>query len=301
MSNLILLFFCLSLGIIFQRIKSFPKDAYLVLNTFIIYVCLPALTLLYTSEIKFKPSQVLPVLMPYILYVSSFLFFKFLAPILNFDRSTTGALTITAGISSISFVGFPIFELLYGKEGLKMGVLMSQAGSFLVCGTLGLMTASYYSSSEPSFKNMLKSMFQFPPFIAFCVAILLNISGFHFPVILTDLLQKLGSPFSVLALVSIGLQIKFNRENLSQKPLLIGLFFKLFIAPLIIFLIYVILLDQNNWLGKMSVVGAGLGSMNTATIIAINHRLNPQLASLMVGIGIPISIITSLIWYYFLN
>lgn len=301
MSNLILLFFCLSLGIIFQRIKNFSKDAYLVLNTFIIYVCLPALTLLYTSEIKFKPSQVLPVLMPYILYVSSFLFFKFLAPILNFDRSTTGALTITAGISSISFVGFPIFELLYGKEGLKMGVLMSQAGSFLVCGTLGLMTASYYSSSEPSFKNMLKSMFQFPPFIAFCVAILLNISGFHFPVILTDLLQKLGSPFSVLALVSIGLQIKFNRENLSQKPLLIGLFFKLFIAPLIIFLIYVILLDQNNWLGKMSVVGAGLGSMNTATIIAINHRLNPQLASLMVGIGIPISIITSLIWYYFLN
>ena len=51
----------------------------------------------------------------------------------------------------------------------------------------------------------------------------------------------------------------------------------------------------------MSVVGAGLGSMNTATIIAINHRLNPPLASLMVGIGIPISIITSLIWYYFIN
>lgn len=301
MSNILLLILCLSLGFLLQRIKEFPKDAYLVLNSFIIYICLPALTLLYTSEISFQKNQALPILMPYILFVGSFIFFQLIAPIFKFDRSTTGALTITAGISSISFVGFPIFELLYGKEGLKMGILMSQAGSFLVCGTLGLMTASYYSSSEPSFKKMIKSMFQFPPFVAFCIAILLNISGFHFPVFISDLLQKLGSPFSVLALVSIGLQIKFNRENLTQKPLLIGLFFKLFIAPLIIFLIYVILLDQKNWLAKMSVVGAGLGSMNTATIIAINHRLNPPLASLMVGIGIPISIITSLIWYYFIN
>ena len=301
MSNLFLLLFCLSLGFIFQKIKSFPKDAYLVLNNFIIYVCLPALTLLYTSEIKFQQNQILPILMPYILFFCSFIFFKLIAPTFNFDRGTTGALTITAGISSISFVGFPIFELLFGKEGLKMGVLMSQAGSFLVCGTLGLMTASYYSSSEPSLKNMVKSMFLFPPFVAFCLAITLNISGVHFPVFISDLLQKLGSPFSVLALVSIGLQIKFNRETLTQKPLLIGLFFKLFIAPLIIFLLYLILLDQKNWLAKMSVVGAGLGSMNTATIIAINHRLNPPLASLMVGIGIPISIITSLIWYYFIN
>ncbi|WP_435355780.1 AEC family transporter [Emticicia sp. SJ17W-69] len=301
MSNLLLLFTCLLLGIILQRIKGFPKEAHLVLNAFIIYVCLPALTLLYTSEISFQPNQALPVLMPYILFISSFVFFKILAPLLNFDRSTTGALTITAGISSISFVGFPIFELLYGKEGLKMGVLMSQAGSFVVCGTLGLMTASYYSSSEPSIKKMLRSMFSFPPFLAFCIAVLLNISNYHFPVFAGEILQKIGSPFTILALVSVGLQINFKKESFTQKPLLVGLFFKLFIAPLIIYLIYLILLDEKTWLSEMCIVGAGLGSMNTATIIAINHRLNPALASLMVGVGIPLSLITTMIWYYFLN
>ncbi len=110
MSNLVLLFFCLLLGSILQRIKSFPKDAHLVLNSFIIYICLPELCLLYTSEIDFQRNQVLPVLMPYILFVCSFIFFKFIAPIFHFDRSTTGALTITAGISSISFVGLPILN-----------------------------------------------------------------------------------------------------------------------------------------------------------------------------------------------
>ncbi|CAH0995606.1 hypothetical protein EMA8858_01729 [Emticicia aquatica] len=301
MSNLLLLFICLFLGIVLQKIKGFPKDAYLALNSFIIYVCLPALTLLYTTEIHFQQNQALPILMPYILFVSSFIFFKILAPIFNFDRSTTGALTITAGISSISFVGFPIFELLYGNEGLKIGILMSQAGSFVVCGTLGIMTASYYSSSNPTVKNIFKNMFTFPPFLAFCIALIINILDFHFPSFIKEILQKTGSPFTVLALVSVGLQIKFNLKKFAEKPLLIGLFFKLFLAPLIIFLIYLILLKENTWLGKICVVGAGLGSMNTATIIAINHRLNPELASLMVGIGIPLSLISTILIHFLLR
>ena len=306
MTNLLLLIICLSLGGILQRTKGFPKDAYLGLNAVIINICLPSLTLLYTSQISFKSNQLLFILTPYILFISSFIFFKIVAIILQLDRSTTGALTITAGISSISFVGFPIFELLYGKAGLQMGILMSQAGSFVVCGTLGIMTASYYSESEPSAKSIIKSIFIFPPFLAFCIAVYLNIMDYHFPSSISEILQKLGSPFTVLALLSVGLQIKISKENLTQKPLLLGLIFKLLIAPLLIFIIYLILLQQkillheNAWIGKMCIIGASLGSMNTASIIAINHKLNPPLASLMIGISIPLSLITAMLWYYFL-
>lgn len=306
MTNLFLLIICLSLGVLLQRTKGFPKDAYLGLNAVIINICLPALTLLYTSEISFKTNQLLVILTPYILFISSFIFFKIVAQILHFDRSTTGALTITAGISSISFVGFPIFELLYGKAGVQMGILMSQAGSFVVCGTLGIMTASYYSSSEPSVKSIAKSIFTFPPFVAFCVAVCLNILDYHFPSSVSDILQKLGSPFTVLALLSVGLQINVSQGNLVQKPFLLGLFFKLLVAPLIIFVLYLILLQQNfllkenAWIGEMCVVGAALGSMNTASIIAINHKLNPPLASLMIGISIPLSLITVMLWHYLL-
>jgi malate permease and related proteins len=301
MTNLILLFVCLLLGIILQRLKGFPKDAHLVLNAIIIYVCLPALTLLYTTEIHFERSQILPILMPYLLFGCSFIFFKILAPIAQLDHSTTGALTLTAGISSISFVGFPIFELLFGKEGLQMGVLMSQAGSFVVCGTLGIFTASYYSSSEVSAQKIVKDIFQFPPFLAFCIAVILNILGFHFPIIITDILQKIGSPFTFLALISIGLQISFKREDLQLKPLLYGLFYKLLLAPLLIFILYFLMLGEHSFIGKISVVGAALGSMNTATIIAINYGLNPKLATQMVSISIPLSFLNVGIWYWIVN
>lgn len=286
---------------ILQRIKGFPKNAHLVLNAIIIYVCLPALTLLYTTEIHFQRSQILPILMPYLLFGCAFLFFKIIAPIAQFDRSTTGALTLTAGISSISFVGFPIFELLFGKEGLQMGVLMSQAGSFVVCGTLGIFTASYYSASEVSAQKIVKDIFQFPPFVAFCIAIILNILGFHFPVIFTNILQKIGSPFTILALISIGLQISFKREDLQIKSLLYGLFYKLLIAPLLIFILYFLILEEHSFLGKISVVGAALGSMNTATIIAINYGLNPKLATQMVSISIPLSFLNVAFWYWIVN
>jgi predicted permease len=293
-----LLFVCLLLGIILQRLKGFPKDAHLVLNSFIIYVCLPALTLLYTTEIHFERSQILPILMPYILYGSAFVFFKIISPILQFDRSTTGALTLTAGISSISFVGFPIFELLFDKKGLQMGVLMSQAGSFVVCGTLGIFTASYYSSSEVSAQKIVKDIFQFPPFLAFCMAVFLNLVDFHFPAWSVDILQKIGSPFSILALTSIGLQISFKKEDLQIKPLLYGLFYKLLIAPMLIFILYIIIIGEHSFLGKISVISAALGSMNTATIIAINYGLNPKLATQMVSISIPLSFLNVGIWYF---
>jgi malate permease and related proteins len=124
----------------------------------------------------------------------------------------------------------------------------------------------------------------------------LHISAFHFPIWSKDILQKIGSPFTVLALISIGLQISFKRADLQIKPLLYGLFYKLLIAPLLIFILYFFLLGEHTFLGKISVVGAALGSMNTATIIAINYGLNPKLATQMVSISIPLSFLNVGIW-----
>jgi predicted permease len=228
------------------------------------------------------------------------LFFGVLAPKLGFDRSTTGALIITAGISSISFVGFPIFEMLYGKTGLQTGILMSQAGSFVVCGTLGIITASYYGSAKPNLSQIFKDIFSFPPFVSFCIAIVINLLGIQLPDFLASILQKIASPFSVIALISVGLQISFDFDQIPLKPLLWGLGFKLLIAPIIIFVLYVLVLDQHNTIGHICVLGAGIGSMNTATIIAINHKLNPKLASMMVGVGIPLSLFTLFLIYVFL-
>ncbi len=146
MTNIAFLLVCLTLGVFLRKVPTLSKDAHLVINNLLLYVCLPAATLLYTSSTRFNEAYALPILMPWISFGGAFLFFQILRRFVKFHRHSEAVLILTSGIPSVSFVGFPIFELLYGEEGMQIGVLMSQAGSFLVCSTLGIILASYYAN-----------------------------------------------------------------------------------------------------------------------------------------------------------
>ena len=301
MQNLTFLIVAIFLGICLKKFEILKNDAHLVINNLLLYICLPSATLLYTTETTFNTHYILPILMPWILFVCSFIFFQVLAKFITIHPHTLAVLILTAGIPSVSFVGFPIFEMLYGQEGLKIGILMSQSGSFLVCSTLGIIVASYYASAKPTFKTVVINVLKFPTFIAFCVAILLNLTNVHFPPIIAEILKKLASPLSFLALISIGLQIDFSRKGLQISSLKWGLCYKLIVAPVIIILFYVLILKQKGQEVEVSILGAALGPMNTVAIIASNYKLNPTLAAQMVGIGIPLSLITTMILHFLLN
>lgn len=292
MTNILFLLLCLTLGAFLKKVPALSKDAPFVINNLLLYVCLPAATLLYTSTTRFNSAYALPILMPWLLFIGSFLFFQFLKRFIRFHPHSEAVLILTSGIPSVSFVGFPLFELLYGEEGMQIGVLMSQAGSFLVCSTLGIITASYYANAQAQKWAFLHDVLRFPTFIAFCVALAINLSGWILPIMATDLLRKLAAPFSFLALISIGMQIDFRDKNINWRVLGWGLGYKLILAPALVFVLFVLVLKQRGIVAEMCVLGAALGPMNTIAIIASNYRLNPLLAAQMVGIGIPLSLVT---------
>ncbi len=280
-----------------------PENGANVLNNFIINVPLPALTLLHTVNIQFTADEALPILSAWLVFGASFLFFNGIKKQAGFDRSTVGALIVVAGISSISFVGFPIFELLYGAEGLKLGILMSQSGTFLVCSTVGIATVSTYATNggKVNWQRILKDMLLFPPFSAFCLALILKSTGYQHPSVLADVLAKIGSTLNVVALISIGLQMNFSALNRQSKPLILGLFFKLILAPLIIFLIFVGIFKQQGVAVQVSILGTALGSMNTIGIVAIRKGLNPNLVAQMIGISIPLSLVLLPLVYFLIK
>lgn len=299
MTNIVFLLICLALGLLLKRVPALSKNAHLVINNLILYVCLPAATLLYTSSTRFNKAYALPILMPWVSFGVAFLFFQLLRRFLKFHRHSEAVLILTAGIPSVSFVGFPIFELLYGEEGMKVGVLMSQAGSFLVCSTLGIVVALYYAKAPSRAKKwtFLLDVLRFPTFIAFCIALIINLSGWTLPSLGVDLLRKLSAPFSFLALISIGMQIDFSDKSIDWRALGWGLGYKLMLAPALIFVVFVLVLKQRGIISEICVLGAALGPMNTVAIIASSYGLNPKLAAQMVGVGIPLSLITTGLWY----
>lgn len=295
MASLLLLIVCLVLGALLRRLL--PDTTPLVLNRLLVGLFIPALTLLYIPDMHYERRILLPVLAPWLVFGGACALLWPLGVWLRFDRSTIGALLLTGGISSVSFVGFPVFSWLYGQPGLEMGILMSQAGTFVVCVTAGVALASWLSAQEPSGRRILRDMVRFPPFAAFGLALLLNMAGYHHPALLRELLTRLSTPFTVLALLSVGMQLHPVPGGVNKKALAIGLGYKLALAPALVFGVYQLGLGERGWLGDLCVLGSALGPMNTAAVLATQFRLNPPLAAQMVGIGIPLSFIVLYLIY----
>lgn len=290
MTNLVLLLVCLAVGAALRRWQAVPAGTAAALNQLLVKVFMPALTFLHLAVARLDPHFLLPVLAPWLIFGAGWLFFTLLGRRLGLARGTVGALILTAGISSTSFVGFPIFELLYGREGLELGIMMSQAGSFLVCVTLGVAVASWYGAAEPSWGAMLRNVLRFPPFIAFVLAMVANVAGYQHPALLRELLEKLSAPFTVVALLSVGLQMNLAVPRAQARPLLLGLSYKLLLAPLLIFGLYHAAAQQHGRVVDLCVLGAAIGPMNTAAVVADRYGLDPSLAAQMVGLGIPLSL-----------
>lgn len=297
MNNFILIFFFLFLGLVLQRVKWFPTNTYKLLNKIVIFVCLPALALYYIPKIHWNNQLLYPIGVAWLGFLFSYLFFKFMGNRFGWSRKLTGCLIITAGFGNTSFLGFPIIQALYGDEGLKMAILVDQPGTFVVLSTFGILVATLYSSGSPSGFHIAKKIFFFPPFIAFLVACLMNVMEFDFHQYFQSALQKTGSVMTPLAMLSVGLQLHFDKRSRHLKFLGLGLLYKLLLTPALFYFLYVVLLGQNSKMIHVAIMEAAMAPMITASILASSYGLKPRLSSMMIGFGIPLSFITLAFWY----
>lgn len=301
MDNILLIFICLLMGLGMQRLSAFPKNGHLALNQFVIFVALPALALYYIPKISISSNLLYPLAIAWVGFGLSFLFFYTLGKRLGWPNRLIGCLIITAGLGNTSFVGFPIVEALYGKEGLKTAIMVDQPGTFVVMATLGLITATLFAKGEANPKQIATKILLFPPFIAFVAACIMNVVHYDFVEHLQNVFLKLGGTVTPVALVSVGLQLKVDKESQHWKFLRLGLLFKLIITPAIFFLIYRIVLGGKGMTVDVSILESAMAPMITGAILASNYGLKPKLSSMMVGIGIPLSFATLAFWYYILT
>jgi malate permease and related proteins len=299
MSNIVLLFLCMAAGMGLRRADLVPANAHLTINTFIIYISLPALTLLQLHGIKLQPALVYAIAMPWLLFAGGACFFWTLAKAMRFSPSTTGGLMLSAGLGNTSFVGVPMIEAFYGASGMAIGILIDQLGTYLVLSTVGVAIAALYSSGKASGADVIRRVSTFPPFIALVAALLL--SPLEYPALVINALHRLGDTLTPLALVSVGLQLRFDELKDVRIPLAAGLSFKLLIGPALLVLFYVDFMGASGDVVQITLFESAMGPQIGASIVAIQHGLNPPLITLLVGIGITLSFLTLPIWWYVLQ
>ena len=211
------------------------------MGLWVIYVALPAAALqsVHGISIAPRPDWWLAVATPWIGALLAIVLICPLSFALGWSRQRCGALLLAGGWGNTSFVGLPMLAALAGSEWIGLGVGIDLFGSYLALSTLGIAIATISSSRTFNGRIILKRIFTFPPFIAILVALATN----HLPQPqwLSQSLDALSNTLAPIALASVGFSLRFNRPSEWLVPLGVGMTYRLFVAPLMILVLYVVL------------------------------------------------------------
>jgi len=284
----------LALGYLFQRLRVLPADSARTLNLVVLYVCLPAAVLRYVPRLHLEAALLGVIAVPWLLLGATVVLVGALARWLEFRRDETAVLMLTVALGNTSFLGYPLTRALVGDHALPYAVVYDQFGTFLILSTFGLwVLARYGGEHAPSWREMALRVVKFPPLWALLAGF--TVMPAQPPAWIDGGLQRLSDALLPLAMLTIGLSVRFALPRDELKPLAVGLVLKLAVMPAIALLL-VPLLNLHGPMARVTVLEAAMPSMVTAGALAIAHGLAPRLAAAMVGYGLLLSLATLPLW-----
>lgn len=297
LSNFFIIIIALFSGLLFRRWASFlslPHNTHQGINVFVLYVSLPAMALYYVPKIHFSWQVALPLLVGTIVLLGAITLFWLGKKLIGYSKGVMGALVMSCGFGNVSFLGYPLVEAYYGKEGIQTAVLIDQ-GTFLVLALLGIPLAMFFAGKESSAKIVIKKLLIFPSFGAFLLGLFLGVLEVDFPQDLQSVFKRLADTLTPLALFSVGWQMRLRSVAVKWQYWSIGLCYKLILAPTIL---YSLIGSPHLLSEKVMVLQGAMAPMITSSLIAAEQGLEPPLANFLVSVGIPVSLLSTWIWWY---
>jgi predicted permease len=290
MSALLLLVACLVLGALVARIGRPPATLSQGLNWWVINVALSALILHLIPTLRFDWQFWFLVAAIWFVFFGAWAVFATLGRALHWSRARIGALTLVCGLGNTSFIGFPMIEALHGREGVKLALVADQLGTFLALAIGGTIVAARYSGKSAGAADVARKVLQFPPLVSLVVGIVAALLG-GWPQPVDAIFDRLGATLVPIALFSVGLQFRLQLQRARTAALLLALGWKLALAPLLVWLGGLVI-GVSSAILTVAVLQSAMAPMITATILAEQNDLEPQLANSVLGVGIVLSLLT---------
>lgn len=299
MTNFLLIFFCLGVGIILQKKSDLDAKAMShALNQYVIFVALPALVLAKMPFLQFSSDLLIPILMPYAMVAFGAGMVLIAAKLCNWSKGITGCLLLCVPLGNTSFLGIPMITAFFGEEFVQYGIVYDQLGSFIALSTFGtFVLAKYQQGHTATPRDVLKKIITFPAFIGLMVSLILRVVPY--PDSLAACFNTIGASLVPVVMVAVGLQLKIRLPGRYIVPFFHGLAVKLILAPLLA-LAMIKGLNLNHDAALVAVFEAGMPPMVTGGALALAAGFAPELAAALVGWGILLSFFTLTGVYFFL-
>ncbi|WP_312922604.1 AEC family transporter [Empedobacter brevis] len=296
MVNFILIAVCIIAGMVFKATKSIHPDAHKGINTWILYLALPAVSFKYLPKVEWSQEMLFPIFSTIIIAIGSLFFMLFYSKAKGYSERSRRSLELASGYSNTSFIGFPLISAFYGEKYLSIAIICDQT-MFLCLSTIGIISAlkgGNNGSGTISSKFILKRLFTFPPFLG-CISALI-LSQFIDLSPAEPFFDKLAATVGPLALFSVGLQLKFNGWRKLWSQISMSMVYKLMIAPAVVMLLALVVGIKGD-VARISIFEAAMPTLVTSSIIAEQFKLNTKLTNLIIGISIIVGFFTSAFWY----
>lgn len=293
MASFALIVVCLGTGLALARMGMVPRTAAASVHAWLVWVALPAFTLLHVPELSWSPELVLPALAPVVVFGGAALAFSWGAR----PPATRAALVLAAGLSNTSFVGFPLVSAYYGEAGLSVAIVSDQM-SFVLLSTVGVVVAARGSSGALRLSTLALRVVRFPPFIAFALALILP--RFVDLAIVDPVIEPLAGTVGPLALFAIGLALRTEGVTAELPAISRVLAYKLLVAPALV-LALGLAMGAHGLVLRVSVFEAAMATMASTAILAADHELDVRLVSLLIGASIAASFLTTAGWWWALE
>ena len=295
MANFILIGVFVGLGLLFRRLKAFPRDSAQAFNMFALYVSLPALILLKVPQLTFTRDMLVPALVPWGVLALSAGLVLLAARLCRWSRPITGVLLLVVPVGNTSFMGVPMVQAFFGAAGIPYLIIYDQLGTMLTFASYGSVILALYGS-EGAFNlgAVARRALLFPPTMAMLVGLLLR--PWPYPEAVTTVLYNVSQSLIPLVMTAIGFQMNLRLRPTTLAPLGFGLGLKLIIAP-VAALIGCRLLGLHGLPADISVFEAGMPPMVTAAALAVAAGMEAELAIALAGLGLVLAFATLPVLY----
>jgi predicted permease len=306
------IFALIFLGMWLRKKKVLTSDQLGGINWILFNLSLPALLLRAIAPQDFsslyQPAIIVGSLLPVSLCI---IFFLCLSVPLGIHRPLKGPFVAGAVWANASYMGFPLALSAFGEKGLVYAAIANSFAmpSFIISGVL-LYSFAGRKGVSFSWRELLKTVFN-PVINAVILGLLISwvISIYGHPsegimvgVNLADrILEPLGQLGLPMALIAVGASLNFGAIDGKWGPLLLSIFGKLMITPLLGWLIvkYGFPECDREALGVAVLI---LGTPCAVASFVVSRKMNvePEFVSAQMVLSTVLSVFSIPIWLYFL-
>ncbi len=275
-------FFCFKFKIIDDRVKD-------GLSSIIVLITLPS-SIIASSNMDFSMEKVLGIaqitVFSLFYYILSIIIFTLLSKAIKISSKQRNVFTLTIIFANTGFMGFPMVELFFGKEGVFYAAIFNVFFNlFLFTYGVNLLSSSANTKEKDGNGNksfsikQIKQIILQPSFIAAVLMILLYGLQVKLPYAILHTLNTLGSLTSSLSMLVIGAMFaKSNFKTLfNDISVIIACFLRLLVCPLVVIFAFYAL----NFNGIVAIVCVILTSMPSGALVAIfsdKYNQSPEYA-----------------------